>query len=151
MTQGQSPGRLATVVARAALVALFVALLAAMPVTSSMTSPVHEVWLAGEGTGFSSMPRLRVYVHDRTGLVRAVSAATEDATSAPRRVVVSWMGGCGDWRTDLYFYRQAGGYRVDERTAEAGCAFLVGYPRTVVLHLWSPIDPTSVLVSSRSD
>ena len=151
MSQVEPSGRLATVVARAALVALFVALLAAMPVTSSMTSPVHEVWLPGEGTGFSSMPRLRVYVHDQTGLVRAVSAAREDATSDPRRVVVGWLGGCGDWRTDLYFNRQAGGYRVDERTAEAGCAFLIGYQRTVVLHLWSPIDPTTVLVDSPTD
>ena len=140
---------LLAVVARAALVALLAVVLAVIPVTSAVTNPVHEVWLAGAGSGMPSLPRVRVRVHDRTGLIHAVSAINSDLASNPKMIVVKWLGGCGDWQTDLYFDRRRQGYRVLERTAAAGCPFMIGYQRSVALHLRFPADPASVEVVDR--
>lgn len=135
-------------------VAILAIAIGAMPLGWLVSGGVHETWLPGRGSGYPAMPRVRVVLVDQTSLVRFVTAATVVSRSAPRAMtatlVVAWLGGCGDYRTNLTFTRQGEGFVLRQRTDTAGCGFLIGYERAVALHLWTPIDPSTVeLVGQR--
>ena len=136
--------------ARAVLVALLVLLMAVTPLAAILSGGVFETSLPGEGSGYPSRPRVRVLLYDQTGLMRAIAPANPDQQDAPnpRVLVVEWTGGCGDFITRLTFRRTDDGFVIEERTEESGCMFLIGYGRAVALHLWAPVDQSTVRFES---
>ena len=129
-------------------VAVLVLAIAVMPLGWLLSGGVHETWLPGEGSGPVHMPRMRAVLVDQTSLVRFITDAVVEARSAPGRMtstlVVTWMGGCGDYQANLVFARAGDGFLISQRTATHGCPFLIGYRRGVAIHLWTPIDVSTV-------
>ena len=125
-----------TKLARAALVAVLILMLAVTPLSAILTG-THETWLPGYGV----RPRVRVVLLDQTGLVQGISSAADRAQSAQSRLVVSWYG-CG--HSTLTFDRADGGFLLTEHEV-LPCGFF-GNWRSLLIHFWSPIDPSSVAV-----
>lgn len=128
--------------ARAALVAVLMLMLAVTPLTA-MFRPAHfEAWL--QPSFWYGPPK--VVLEDRTGLVSGMVAtdAAAPAPAADRVLAVSWLGGCSEQVIWLTFESLGDGYRLDKRTASNGCVLLMGVRRTLVLVLRAPIDPSTV-------
>jgi hypothetical protein len=132
-------------------VAVLVLAVAVMPLGWLLSGGIHETWLPGEGSGLPHMPRMRAVLIDQTSLVRFITDAVVEARSAPTgmtsTLVVTWLGGCGDYQANLVFARDGDGFVLRQRTESHGCPFLIGYRRGVALHLWTPIDVSTVRVA----
>lgn len=113
------------------------------PLTSTFSHSQHEAWFPE----WDRHGRPRVVIHDRTGLVTAMSAVAYSPAQnsrVDRLLVVSWLGGCSEQVIDLTFEAVEGGYRLSKSVSENGCSFLVGLTRTVALTLRRPVDVSSV-------
>jgi hypothetical protein len=131
-----------TQLARAALAAVLVVMLAVAPLTA-MFRPAHfEAWL--EPSFWYGPPK--VVLEDRTGLVSGMVATDgpAPASAADRVLAVSWLGGCDEQVVWLTFESFGSGYRLDKRTASNGCVLLMGLRRTLILVLRAPVDPSTV-------
>lgn len=142
---------MASKVARAGLVALLIFLIAVTPLSAFISRGYFEVRYPERDP--LSGHQLKVALHDRTGLVRGMSLAspsgpdTESVVSDrldSRLLIVSWGTGCGAYLTQLTFERTASGYRIREQTHDSGCPFLILYGWAVAIHLWHPIDASTV-------
>lgn len=125
---------------RAALVALLVLLMAATPLSAILSGGTFETWLPGFQSDAYTRPRTRVVLLDHSGLVRALTPAAERAETTPMALAVSWYG-CG--HSTLTFDRTDDGFLLAEQGLFVNC-MMFGDWRSVVIHLWSPIDPSTV-------
>ena len=136
------------VIARAALIAILVVLLAVTPLSAIFRPAYFEALFPAEGI---AVP-LRVVLDDRTGLaagfgpVEAVRSGdgVENPAGNRRALIVSISGGCGDHQTWLTFDRSDDGFRIEARTSRWGCGFLILLTRDVVIHLRAPVDASTV-------
>ena len=113
---------------------------AVMPLGGLFSGGVFETWVGGN----EYRPRVRVLVHDETGLVRQAIGVGESATFGRNRMAlnVSIQGGCGTRVVHLAFRDTGSEYLVKQTNEEFGCPFdlsLWGYG-TVSIVLWAPID-----------
>jgi hypothetical protein len=137
--------------ARAAVAALLVLVMAVTPLSAFLSGGGLEVRLPGSGTGFGHNPSVRVVMQDETGFVRAIAGASPGALNVvknpngnPMALVVTWLGGCADRVAYLTFVRTGDRFLLTQRTDEFGCGLLIGYDRSVVIGLWSPINSANV-------
>ncbi len=136
-------------VARAVVLAVLILLMAVTPL-SALISPGHfEVQFAERDR--LSGHRVTVTLDDKTGLARGLSAWTDSRvgdgvapSSDGRILVVNLTGGCGTYLIELAFERASTGYVLRERTHESGCSFLILVGWTVAIHLWAPVDASTV-------
>lgn len=100
--------------------------------------------------------RLSVTFVDRTGLVKSMASAASSIPSAAnsgavtnlgtdgRTLIVSWGHGCGGYHTELVFERVGSGFLLSEQTHDWGCGFLILVGHAVAIHLWAPVDASTV-------
>jgi hypothetical protein len=137
---------------RVLAVGVFVMAVALMPLGGLLSGGVFETWL-GDDFG----PRVRVTLHDQTGLVRAVIGAprveNDLITSSENRlsIGIAVYGGCGDYAVRMSFRRAGDGYVIQQRNDTFGCSFLnlslIGHGR-VLIALWSPVDTSKIQFES---
>ena len=139
--------------ARVAAVGLMVLAMAFTPLSTVFSAGMFETWLPSWDV--SSRTLVHVVMHDQTGMVRAITAGRSDeldvvTNPGGNRYVleVSWLGGCSDRAVELTLRRSGAGYALDERTIGWGCPLDIGLGRTVAIHLWSPIDASTVTFSA---
>ena len=133
--------------ARAALVALFVLVIAVTPLSATFRPAYFEVTLPDFSGWPGSFGAPSVVLEDRTGLVLGMAARQSSSPKSlpdDRLLVVSWVGGCSDQVTWLTFQATAGGYRIDRRVVDNGCPFMIALGRSIVLVLRAPLDASLV-------
>lgn len=143
--------------ARAVAIALLVLLMAVTPLSALVTPGEFEVRFARDGYAHAwfqpSDFGFTVRLADRTGLARGLSAAPPrrgvyDAVTNygvdGRMLIVTLEGASCDHLTRLTFERTVGGFLIRERTERFGCFIGMGMSHTLAIHLWSPIDASTV-------
>ena len=113
---------------------------AVMPLGGLFSGGVFETWVGGN----EYRPRVRVIVHDQTGLVRAAIGLGEGANRARSRVALSVpiSGSCGTRTVHLEFRDTGSEYLVQQTNDDFGCPHdfsLWGFG-SVAIVLWSPVD-----------
>ena len=101
---------------------------------------------------FPDVEALRIVVHDKTGLIVAVQPAPPDlvregVSNVPGRpdvLLVKWVGGMCDKKTDLTFEREALRYRFVEQTDRASGCLLAGIFRTLQIQLSAGVPAAAV-------
>lgn len=135
--------------ARAALVALLILFMAVTPLSALIAPGQFELTFAD--ADLLSGRRLTVTFADRTGLVRSMAPAAATNSGAVtnfgtdgRTLIVSWGHGCGGYHTELVFERMGSGFVLSERTHEWGCGYMILVGHAVAIHLWAPVDASTV-------
>ena len=110
-----------------------------MPLGGLFSGGVFETWVGGN----EYRPRVRVIVHDETGLVRAAMGSDESANLGRSRMAFSVpiTGGCGTRVVYLAFHHAGSEYVIQQRNDDFGCGFLDlwGYGAVSIM-LWGPVD-----------
>ena len=141
--------------ARAFVIAVLVLLMAVTPLSALITPGQFELTFAD--ADLLSGHRLSVTFADRTGLVRSMApAAATNSDSVTnwgtdgRTLIVSWGHGCGGYHTELVFEHAGSGFALSEQTYHWGCGFLILTRHAVAIHMWAPIDASTVVFECSS-
>ena len=135
--------------ARAVAIAVLVMLVAVTPLSALIAPGEFDVRLARYG---SSDPGFIVHLSDRTRLVRGLAVApprrgvNEEITNYGtdgRFLIVSFFGSSCDYLAHLTFERTGAGMVIRTTTQGSWCLGTGRYI-AVALHLWTPIDASTV-------
>lgn len=136
------------------LAAVLVLLFAVTPLSALIAPGEFEVRSAPFLWGRAFTVRLM----DRTGLARGLAVAAQprgvydDGVTNHgvdgRMLIVHWEGSSCDYLTRLTFERAVGGFVIRERTERSSCFIGSGRSSTVAIHLWAPVDASTVRLES---